>query len=113
MSPFDILLVGHLIGDYLFQTSWMAANKAKRWGPLLAHVFVYTSTVYAISFGFGGLSIPGILLIFVSHLLLDRRTFVEWWVTRIMRAPDGESRWLMIVVDQIFHIIFLALALTV
>lgn len=45
MSVFDTLLLGHLIGDFLLQTSWMAENKAKHILPLLVHSLVYTVSI--------------------------------------------------------------------
>lgn len=114
VSPFDILLLGHLIGDYLFQTSWMAANKAKNWAALLTHSFVYTLAVGIVAwFGFGGLSIWGLLLVFGLHVFLDRRTFVAWWVRTVMTSTGKESCWLSIVVDQVFHLIVLVIALQI
>lgn len=114
MSPFDVLLLGHLIGDYLFQTSWMAANKAKNWTALFTHAFVYTAAVGIVAWiGFGGLSIWGILLVFGLHSFFDRRTFVVWWVRTIMTAKGKESGWLIIMADQVFHLLTLALALQV
>lgn len=114
MTPFGFLILAHLIGDFLFQTGWMAKYKATRWLPLVVHVSLYTSIIAFISWiGFGGLSLLGIIIIFVSHILLDRRGFVRWWVTTIMRATGDESKWLKIVVDQVFHIIVLAIVLYV
>lgn len=112
MTPFSILFLAHLVGDYLFQTSWMAANKAKQWQPLVVHSAVYTFCIVVFAwFGFGGLSFGAILLIFVSHLILDQRSFVQWWVKTIMRTTGKEAGWLSILVDQIFHLLILALAL--
>ncbi|WP_096203085.1 DUF3307 domain-containing protein [Bacillus sp. FJAT-45350] len=112
MSPFAFLFIAHLIGDYLFQTSWMAMNKAKHWGALITHSFVYTLIVSVVAYiGFGGLSIWAILFIFLSHVFLDRRTFVQWWVSTIMQAKGKESFWLGIIADQVFHLIVLVVAL--
>lgn len=112
MTPFSYLIIGHLIGDYLFQTSWMAANKAKKWIPLLVHSFVYTLSVSIVAYiGFSGLSLYGILFIFICHVLLDRRTFVSWWAENIMGAKTKELEWLKIATDQVFHIIVLAISL--
>lgn len=114
MTPFAFLFVAHLIGDFLLQTGWMAANKAKQWGPLLAHVAVYTLTVALVAwFGFGGLSLLGIAIVFVSHVILDRRTLVQWWVKQLTPAADANLDWLVIVVDQVLHIIILAVVLLV
>lgn len=111
MSQFDYLLLGHLIGDFLLQTSWMAQYKASRWLPLLTHVIVYTVVVSLMGYLSGGLSIIGIGIIFIGHIILDRRTFVEFWVNRIQGAKGQAKDWLMIVTDQIFHIILLVVAI--
>lgn len=110
MSQFDYLLIGHLVGDFLLQTSWMAKNKASTWIPLLAHVLVYTLVVSLFGILAGGLSFTGISVILLGHILLDRKTFVSFWVQHIQRANGPEQSWLMIVADQIFHIILLAVA---
>lgn len=112
MSEFDYLLIAHFIGDYLFQTSWMAMNKARKWLPLLTHSFVYTAVIGIVAWiGFGGLSLWGLSLVFVAHVFLDRRTFVEWWVRTIMTSKGKESMWLGIIADQVFHLVILAVAL--
>ncbi|RFU69542.1 DUF3307 domain-containing protein [Peribacillus saganii] len=110
MSAFDILLIGHLIGDYLFQTNWMAMNKAKKWDALLVHSAVYTLCIALIAWiGFGGLSLLDILIILLSHIFLDRRTFIVWWVRNVMRSDPNAVGWLVIMTDQVFHIIILGL----
>lgn len=111
MSMFDFLLLGHLVGDFLLQTSWMARNKATQWLPLLVHVSVYTSVIALFGLFAGGLSPAAIALIFISHVILDRRSFVQFWVERVQMTTGSESRWLTIVADQIFHLLFLALAI--
>lgn len=113
MSQFDFLLIGHLIGDFLFQTSWMAQYKATRWIPLLTHVTVYTITVSIFGFLSGGISIWGIAIIFFGHILLDRKKFITFWVEKIQMAKGPSQNWLTIVADQIFHLILLAIAIYV
>lgn len=108
MTVFSYLLIGHLIGDFLFQTSWMAKFKATKWIPLVVHCLVYTISVTVIVFlGYGILPILAVLLLFISHMFLDRRIFVSWWVKHIMKTEGAESKWLCIMVDQIFHMIIL------
>lgn len=111
MSQFDMLLLGHLIADFLFQTSWMADNKAKKWLPLVTHVTVYTSIIALFGWLSGGLSIWGLALIYIGHLFLDRRTFVAFWVRRVQMTEGPAAGWLGIIADQIFHLILLALAI--
>lgn len=113
MSQFDWLLIGHLIGDFLLQTSWMAKYKATKWLPLLTHVLVYTIVVASFGWISGGLSLWGIAIIFIGHILLDRKTFVAFWVRHVQTAKGPEQVWLSIVADQIFHVILLAVAIAV
>lgn len=112
MTPFSILIIGHLIGDFLFQTSWIAKYKATKWFTLIVHVFIYTVTITVLDLlTLHSLSVWGIAFIFVSHCLLDRQTFVGWWMNQIMRTSPKSIPLLTIVIDQIFHIIALAVAL--
>ncbi|WP_019414731.1 DUF3307 domain-containing protein [Paenisporosarcina sp. TG20] len=110
MSLFSYLLIGHLIGDFLFQTTWMAIFKTTKWVPLIVHCVVYTISVTALAFvGYGLLPVGAIVLLFMSHIFLDRRIFVAWWVKHIMNVKGNEEKWLLIMVDQIFHIIILGI----
>lgn len=112
MSPFDFLLLAHLLGDFPLQTNWMAIYKATKWFPLIAHSMLYTATLAVIAFfGFGGLAWWRLLIIFLAHVILDRRTIVAWWMTHVMRTNLSENRWLGIMVDQVFHVTVLALML--
>ncbi len=108
MTPYEILLAAHLIGDFILQTNWMAVNKTVKWPALLTHVTIYTFIVALATRLFAvNLSIWGLLFIFVSHLILDQRTLVRWWVRSVMRAAGPEYEWLPVMVDQIFHLLVL------
>ncbi|MDA8213383.1 MAG: DUF3307 domain-containing protein [Clostridia bacterium] len=108
MTLFDWLLVGHLVGDYLLQNRWMAVGKLKFWAPLLVHSAVYTLTVALLALFSEGLTWPAVALIFLAHVALDRRGFVKFWAERLTGAAD--LPWLVIMVDQAWHIVVLALA---
>lgn len=111
MTKFEYLLIGHLIGDFLLQTTWMAQNKSKKWLPLLVHVSVYTLVVGILGYASGGLSPAALALVFLSHVFLDRKTFVAFWVRKVQKVQNNEQPWLLIMADQIFHIIILAIAI--
>lgn len=113
MSQFDVLLIGHFIGDFLLQTGWMAKYKATKWLPLVTHVSIYTTVIAVFGMFSGGLSLPALAIIFIGHILLDRKTFVMFWVERIQMAKGPEKVWLSIMADQIFHIILLAIAIAI
>lgn len=108
ISPFDALLIAHLVGDYLLQTGWMAANKTKSWPALFTHAAVYTLVIGLFAaFMVKDFSPWGLALIFVSHAIIDRRSVTRFWVSTVMTATGQESAWLTIVVDQIFHLLIL------
>lgn len=102
------LLAGHMAGDYLVQTAWMADNKARQWLPLLVHVAVYTACIYLFSLPAGGLGAAGLALVFATHIVLDRRRSVAWWVRTVCQADD--LPWMLVVVDQSWHVVVLAVA---
>lgn len=108
MSFFDVLLMGHLVGDFLLQTNWMARYKTSRWDALLAHSAVYTVSVAAAAWLDGVvLGLVALALLLVSHAWLDRRTFERWWARRIGGVTRAEDQWLVIVMDQVFHLLVL------
>lgn len=108
MNLFTYLVLGHLVGDYLLQNSWMAMNKANKWIPLLTHCLIYTLSLLAAMF-IGGFSVTGfvVAIIFISHVFLDKRIFVFWWTRTIMGVKSPEGNWLTIMVDQVFHLLIL------
>lgn len=114
MCPFDWLILVHLAGDFLFQTEYEAMNKAQGhwWNrALLLHCLKYTLG-FAVAFALLDISLPWLILIFVSHMALDRRFLVVLWRKYINRNSEesiANTFWLTIIIDQIFHILILAL----
>ena len=130
----------HFIGDYITQTNWMANNKQERWFPAILH-----GASYALPFLLLTQSIPALLVIFGTHVLIDHyrlaRHFIAWknayfgpwgfkqhyddkgkptwwevWtkdgiedVHKNNGFPDSVpiwmSTWLMIITDNIIHIL--------
>lgn len=109
MNLFSWLLVGHMVGDFLLQTRWMAEEKRRRWLPLFIHAGVYTLTLTLLSQLAGGLRPHAILLIFFSHVVLDHHSFVHFWTHKVTGSVG--IPWLTIMTDQAWHMVFLALAL--
>jgi hypothetical protein len=114
MLLFNWLLVGHLVGDFILQTRWMAEKKSQEFLALFVHSAVYTITVALLALlvhranGTDGLSWLAIGLIFLSHLALDQRNFINFWARKINGNTNIE--WLKITLDQSWHILILALA---
>jgi len=119
MSLFDKLLVAHLVGDWLLQTEWQALNKGKNYRALFSHIAIYSVVMFAaiLVAGFGLENIRvyiAVAMFALTHAFLDR----GWFVPRFLKAfrmivERKPERWMMMVVDQIFHIVTLVIAVLI
>ena len=97
-------IVVHLIADWLFQNDWMALHKVD-----LRHPAAWVhSGIHAL-----GLCLvfawPVALLIGLTHLLIDTRKPLLWWMRVIKQMPkDARFPILEIWLDQVMHITALA-----
>jgi hypothetical protein len=99
-------LVGHLVGDFLLQTSWMANKKKKEWIACSVHCTVWAICVLAFSQWPVWLFIP----LFITHFAQDGTRLVEWWmdVTGSNGFRTGAfAPWSVVVVDNVWHILTL------
>ena len=84
---FDIL-IGHLIGDYFLQNDWLALSKNKHtglgWLTCTVHCILYTLAVCAIT---RTLEIPWVVLVFLSHFIIDKFGLPE----KYLKAINGRS----------------------
>lgn len=60
-------LLFHFWGDYILQSDWMATDKTKSSFPAFAH-----ASVYSLPFVFLAHSVEAMLVILLSHFLIDR-----------------------------------------
>ncbi len=114
MNTISWLMIGHLIGDWMFQNDWMA--KGKRTGffaiPGLVHFVVYT----AITLGFLIVASAGKLpvwiyalvgvVLFITHWILDATDIVDVWINFYKQTANSTVR---LMVDQTMHMVILAL----
>lgn len=106
MNPISAVLIGHLIGDWIIQTDWQAANKMSSWKANQQHMLGYHLTLFA----FCALSMPlravwGVILVsWVTHSFIDRR----WPVKKLMKLtksyPFSQTKFGVIMVDQVLHL---------
>ena len=97
------LVIAHCVGDYLFQSSYLALNKGKDKYLLFVHSILYAFGVILTAYIFTiEITILQILALFITHMIIDysrtNNTVVE-----IL----GEKR--VLVVDQIVHYLILFL----
>ncbi|MCB0108522.1 MAG: DUF3307 domain-containing protein [Caldilineaceae bacterium] len=94
----------HLVADWLLQTDWMARHKSK-----LSHPAAWVHS---------GIHTFGICLIFpwplavgigLTHLLIDTRKPLIWWMRVIKQIPpDSYFPFVEVWLDQVMHITVLA-----
>lgn len=118
-------LVAHAIGDYLLQSEWMATEKTRRSFAALVHCLTYILPFLFITQNPYTLAVIGGV-----HFVIDRwhlARFVAWAKNRPWpgsspwrdcretgygpNTPPWLAGWLVIIVDNIMHVVTNALAL--
>lgn len=97
--------VAHLAADWLFQTEWMVIHKINLRHPAgYVHAAIY-ALFMALVF-----PLPIAALIGVTHLLVDTRVPVRWWMRVVKRMAAGSpaAGAVEMGVDQVFHIMVIA-----
>lgn len=124
MITADQILV-HMVGDYVVQSDWMAANKTQRSWPCLVHVILYV-----LPFLFLSQSLAALAVIAATHFVIDRwrlarylcwiKNFIgrdnpAWSECRGTGYPDAKpvwlTVWLMILADNTVHVLINGLAI--
>jgi hypothetical protein len=114
MTIFEIMLCTHLFADYLLQTEWQAVNKSKNLIALGSHIAVYHLVMLGVlvwRFGWDMRVLGVVAFLALTHAVMDR----GWVIPRLMRAlrlvvNRPAERWLVMVVDQVIHILLLGIA---
>tara|TARA_R100001198_G_scaffold88437_1_gene64127 strand:+ start:222 stop:602 length:381 start_codon:yes stop_codon:yes gene_type:complete len=120
-------LLLHLIGDYLLQSGWMAANKAKSHFAAFVHALVYSLPFLLIR-----PSLNAWLVIFITHFFIDRYSLAKrvaiiknylaprkhWPKNGDLSdfgyhkcTPEFLAMWLLIITDNTLHLLINFVAL--
>ena len=110
-------LICHLFGDYLFQTDKQALGKKKNIWLAIQHAFTYT-----LPFLFITHNILTLLIIMLTHVLIDHNHFIEA-IRGEINGVDTENGfhpdrpiwitvWLNIIADNAVHLLINYLAIT-
>ena len=118
VEVFAVLVVSHLVGDFLLQTDWQARHKQDGLGDdpvarraLFAHVLTYTAaflpalvwigleTDVAQAIGIG-------LVVAIPHLIQDDGRLLDAYMGTV-KGLSRTSAGLRVAVDQSFHVVFL------
>ncbi len=118
VEVFAVLIVCHLLGDFLLQTDWQAAHKYAGLGPdpvrrraLLSHTLVYTLS-FLPALIWIGLEVDALraivvaVIVFLPHYLQDDGRALDAYMVRV-KGLSTNSPGLRIAVDQSFHMITL------
>jgi hypothetical protein len=119
-------LLAHAIGDYILQSDWMATEKTKRSLAALAHVLCY-----GLPFLLFRPSWQAITVIVGTHFIIDRWRLARFvvFLKNVMgdfradhpnfrtatgypaETPPFLSVWLLIIADNVMHVVINGLAL--
>lgn len=111
MNPISAVLVGHLIGDWIVQTDYQAANKPHHWKANQQHMLGYHITLFA----FCALAMPlravwiVILVSWITHSFIDRRWPVKILMKWTGSYPFSQTTFGVVAVDQALHLSILLL----
>lgn len=114
---FAVLLVSHLVGDFLVQTEWQASHKRGGLGSdsvarraLYTHVATYTlafvPALIWLADEIGAWTIAIGALIAVPHLVVDDGRLLETYMRRV-KGVEPEPGYLLMAVDQSVHVLIL------
>jgi hypothetical protein len=115
---FAVLIVSHLVGDFVFQTDWQATHKHGGLGsdPTRRRALVAHLTTYTLAFvpafvwlanSAGVIAVAVAAVVVVPHLVQDDGRLVALWLSRVKRAPAGGNAMVFLGVDQSFHAVVL------
>lgn len=113
MPPGDLLgllIIAHLVGDFLLQDDAMARNKSRSHWVCLQHVCIYIVPFAALDLVFDrGLPAGGTMLIAAQHYVQDRWALHLKWMRFWGQTPP--ERWPVgpLCVDQTLHLAWIAL----
>jgi len=109
---FVLVLAGHMLGDFVAQSDWQAANKELSWRADLAHVLTYHLILAALVLPVWHDWRAGLFLGISAgtHAFVDRR-----WPTRLLLGSTRSKNfatmfWGVIATDQALHLSILAIS---
>ncbi|HEX3239368.1 MAG TPA: DUF3307 domain-containing protein [Solirubrobacterales bacterium] len=121
VEVFAVLLVSHLVGDFLLQTDWQAAHKHGGLGTdpvrrraLLSHVTTYMlafvpALIWIASEAGIGRAILAVLIVGIPHWIQDDGRLLDLYMA-VVKGLSTDSPGLRVAVDQSFHAVMLFLA---
>ncbi|MCD8214771.1 MAG: DUF3307 domain-containing protein [Clostridiales bacterium] len=99
-----ILLLGHILGDFYFQTPNMAKAKNKKISVLLIHCLIYFLTIaFIIFFAFQKSGLSALFIVGASHFIIDLGKYLLIKYFNIYEKAGSRA---VYAADQLIHLIF-------
>jgi hypothetical protein len=106
MDILFILILGHLFGDYAFQTDTMATQKKHSLSMLTYHVAVYILCIWVAFAIYSFLYRPGLFLESPS-LLFIAILFIQHWLQDFLKSRYNNGSKQTYYLDQVLHLAML------
>jgi len=119
---FAVLVVSHLVGDFVLQTNWQARNKRGGLGAdresmraLTSHVAAYTLTFVPALIWIGdergaAAAVGLAAVIAVSHLIQDDGRLLERYMRSVKKLDPRQDQLVALLADQALHAVTLLVA---
>ncbi|HEX6387967.1 MAG TPA: DUF3307 domain-containing protein [Solirubrobacteraceae bacterium] len=119
VEVFTVLVIAHLVGDFLLQTEWQATNKHGGLGgdPVKRRALIMHILTYAIPFvpafiwvadeETAGNAIAAAVIVLGTHLVQDDGRALTWYVLRVKKTSAAFGSVLWVAIDQSLHIAWL------
>lgn len=105
-----LLMIGHLLGDFYFQTDGMADDKKKSFKETVKHCLFYSCAIYLVlSISTGTLFkylLPSII-IGILHLVVDGIKVIIYKKDKDEKCESEKNKIVIFITDQIIHIVIL------
>lgn len=106
MDVLFLLILGHVAGDYAFQTDSMASEKRNSKAILSFHVLIYVLTIWAFLFIHSLLYEPG-LFIRTATILFLIALYIQHWFQDYLKSHYKNGSKHMYYIDQFMHLVVL------
>jgi len=118
---FALMTLAHFVFDWLPQAESWAVVKHREWDVRLLHSLFYSLPMAVLLYMVTDCSIDrmniALIVLLVSHFFEDTYWFPAWWYRNVRQGKgpmyEGFNLVLVIMVDQIVHLVTLLVACTI
>ena len=103
MDILFLLILGHIFGDYAFQTDSMATHKKHSLTVLSFHVFAYVGCIWLTFFLYSVIYHPGLFLKLATLLFLGA-LFIQHWIQDYFKSRFNNGSKQLYYLDQAMHL---------